>query len=387
MLELFETIAGGVVMAVYLAVSVVLPSAVIAAFVLLAASLLRIGIDMPLRRLADVAALRFLRVPGVITRSAVTSAAGFAIFLALVGLGSGELGSAMLVVGFTRAVEALVSLQDIVAQAFTGRGLTDMLVETQSGALLSSLRLFETMTATHVHQTLRPAITLLAFRWTFAAFADALFVFYVLLEPLRAIRRRVAHGIETVGVPAPERVAAARVAVAGGTAAAAEAPAEPAPAPGRLIAMPRRQPRTVESAPDDQVPDDRSAMDEAALPSAEAAGAQVMLVTRDPALVEAIRQRLEILGYAAPTVVRSVAQALAAAASPSLLLVDAGYLPWVNVDHVPLVARLRMVAITRRGVELPDDWHLDTYALDSGVHGLLELLRARLARRRVPSES
>ena len=370
-------------MAIYLAASVVLPSALIAAFVVLAASLLRIGIDVPLGRLAGVAALRILRVPGVVARSTVTWAAGFAIFLTMVGVASGGLGSAVLLVGFTRTIEALVGLQDVVAQAFTGRTLTDMLVETQSDALLSSLRLFETMSATHLHQALRPAVTLLAFRWAFAAFADALFVFYVLLEPIRAIRRRVAHGIETVGVPAAERVVAARVAVAGG-AAAAEAPAAPAQAPARLVTLPRLQPRAVESAPDEGTSDEGTSVKEASLPSAEA---RLTLVTRDPALVEAIRQQLEILGYAAPKVVRSVAEALAATVLPSLVLVDAGYLPWVDVDQVPLVARLRMVAITRRGVELPDGWHLDTYAVESGVHGLLELLRARLARRRVRSES
>lgn len=392
MLDLLETIAGGVVMTIYLAASVVLPSALIAAFVVLAASLLRIGIDVPLRRLAGIGALQILRVPGLVARSTVTWAVGCAIFLTLVGVASGGIGSAVLLVGFTRTVEALVGLQDIIAQAFTGRALTDMLVETQSDALLSSLRLFETMSATHLHQALRPGVTLLAFRWTFAAFADALFVFYVLLEPLRAIRRRVAHGIETVGVAPAEQVVAARVAVAGGAAAAAEAPAAPAQAPTRLVTLPRRQPRAVETASDERsidegTSDDRSLVNDASFASADVGGAHLTLVTRDPALVEAIRQQLEILGYAAPKVVGSVAQAFAAATPPSLVLVDAGYLPWVDVDHVPLVARLRMVAITRRGAELPEDWHLDTYVLESGVHGLLELLRARLARRRVRSES
>ena len=381
MLELLETIAGGVVMAIYLAASVVLPSAFIAAFVVLVASLLRVGIDAVLRRVGDPEWLQILRVPGIIARSAFTWATGFTMFLVLVGAASGEIGSAILVVGLTRTIEALVGLQDVVAQAFSGRALTDMLVETQSDALLSSLRIFETMSATHLHQEIRPGVTLLAFRWTFAAFANALFVFYVLLEPLRALRRRVAHGVETVGVPTVERTVAARVAVAGGGFVEA-APVAPAQAPARLVTLPRREPLRDLSAPDE-----RPAVEEAELPSADVAAARLTLVARDPALVEAVRQQLEILGFAAPTVVSSVAQALGGSVVSSLVLVDARYLQWVNVDNVPLAARLRMVAITQPGFGLPDGWHIDTYPLESGVHGLLDLVRSRLARRRGGRES
>jgi len=380
-LDLLETIAGGVVMAIYLAASVVLPSALIAAFVVLVASLVRIGIDAMLRRLADAEWLQILRVPGVVARSAFTWASGFVLFLVLVGAASGEIGPAVVLVGLTRTIEALVGLQDVVAQAFSGRSLTDMLVETQSDALLSSLRIFETMSATHLHQELRPGVTLLAFRWTFAAFANALFVFYVLLEPLRAVRRRVAHGVLTVGAPAAERTVAARVAVAGGG-FVESAPAAPAQAPARLVTLQRREPR-----PDLPVMEERPAVEEVALPSAEVAAARLTLVTRDPALVDAIREQLAILGFAAPTVVGSVAQALGGPAVPSLVLVEARYLQWVNVDYVSLAARLRMVAITQQGVDLPADWHVDTYALESGVHGLLDLLRSRLARRRGGRES
>ena len=368
-------------MAIYLAASVVLPSALIAAFVVLVASLLRVGIDAMLRRLPDAEALQILRVPGIVARSAFTWTAGFTMFLVLVGAASGEIGSAILIVGLTRTIEALVGLQDVVAQAFSGRALTDMLVETQSDTLLSSLRIFDTMSATHLHQELRPGVTLLAFRWTFAAFANALFVFYVLLEPLRAFRRRVAHTVETVGVPTAERTVAARVAVAGGG-VVESAPAAPAQAPARLVTLPRREPRL-----DRPVTDERPAVEEASLPSAEVAAAHLTLVGRDPAVVEAIRQQLAILGFAAPTVVSSVAQALGGPTAPSLVLVDARYLQWVNVDYVPLAARLRMVAITQRGIDLPAGWHLDTYALESGVHGLLDMLRSRLARRRGGRES
>lgn len=355
MLDLLETIAGGVVLAVYLIVSVVLPSALIAGFVYLSTSLLRVAVDAALLRVPRLTRVQVLHGPGRVSRSLLGWATGLTLFLALVGAASGGFGAEILLVGFTRTIEVLVALQDIVAWAFTGRPLNDMLVQTHSDWLPSSLRLFETMTATNLHQQFRPGVTLLAFRWTFAAFATALFVFYVLLEPLRAVRRRVAQTIESAGVRSTDPVSAPRADPAAGVQAAPATP-QPAPAQVEVAALPEPP------------------------PVAESGGSRRMLVTRDPLLAETIRQRFDLLGLEAPTVVRSVAEAFALPTLPERVLVDARQLAWVSVDNVRLAERLRMVAVTQPGAELPSDWHIERYALGSGVDGLLELLRDRAGR-------
>lgn len=352
MLDLLETIAGGVVLAVYLIVSVVLPSALIAGFVYLSTSLLRVAVDTALVRVPRLTRIEVLRGPGRVSRSLLGWATGLTLFLALVGAASGGFGADILLVGFTRTIEVLVALQDIVAWAFTGRPLNDMLVHTQSDWLPSSLRLFETITATNLHQQFRPGVTLLAFRWTFAAFATALFVFYVLLEPLRAVRRRVAQTIENAGVRSTDHASGPRVDPPAGAQAMS---ATPQPASAHVVVAALPEPA----------------------PGAEFGGSHRVLVTRDPLLAETIRQRFDLLGLAAPSVVRSVAQAFALPTLPECVLVDARQLAWVSVDNVRLAERLRMVAVTQPGAELPSGWHIDRYALASGVDGLLELLRDR----------
>ncbi|MDE3194137.1 MAG: hypothetical protein KGN00_10645, partial [Chloroflexota bacterium] len=196
MLELLEYVAGGVVLAFYLFIAVVLPTAVIVAFVLLIGTLLRGAIDPAVAALpAAIRANRVLAAIGRPLRMLVIRGIGIALFLALVGVAASGPSPGVLQSGFQQILVTLTVIQDVVATWITGSVLNDMLVQLQTTpgeGQLTSLRLLENLVAAHLYTTLKPGVTDLAFRWTFAAFASALVAVYVVLEPVRAVRRRLA---------------------------------------------------------------------------------------------------------------------------------------------------------------------------------------------------
>ncbi len=344
MLELLETISGGVVLAGYLAAAVALPAAVVIAFVLLVATVLTVGIDSVLARL-PLGVLAPLAVVGRVFRSLFTYGTGLAAFVALVGLATGALQSNANVLGFglAKTIETLVAIQDLVAGWLTGKQLNDMLVETQGEGGLSSLRLLESVTAVHLHEVLGAGVTLLAFRWTFAAFLSALAGLYIVVEPARALRRRVAREIEEGTGIVPVTVA-------------------------RTIAAPIRVVRPPQEAG----------------PAREAgavAPARIAIVTLDPALAKELTQHVESLGFSAPVVARSIMEASAGEVLPSVLFVDGQNLQWIAAERVPPRIRARMVAVTQAGVFVPDTWKVDAYQLETGVEGLLDVMRRHTARR------
>lgn len=383
MLELLEYVAGGVVLAFYLFVAVVLPAAVIIVFVLLIGTLLRTAIDPAVGALPEgMRTSRVLVAIGRPLRTLVVRAVGIALFLALVGMATSGPSPGILQSGFQQIIVTLTAIQDIVATWVTGSVLNDMLVQLQPAAgesAVTSLRLFENLVATHLYGTLKPGVTDLAFRWTFAAFASAFVAVYVVLEPVRAVRRRIAQLIAprpiettlteeslerqaeliaqalaraTPGVPAAPAPAAAAAAVSHwGRPGMARAPTPslaPAPAPGAIASQ------------------------------------RVAVVTWDGELAAELERQLDAAGFA-PLPVRSVAEAFATRVWPAIVFIDARHLQWLSPDRLPLLVRARLIAVTRDDVRVPRGWQLDTHRLESGAEALLDLLRRRDARRRAPS--
>jgi len=376
MLELLETIAGAVVLFAYLGVAVVLPTAVIVAFVLLIGTLMRLGIDPLVARIPEVVRTQgILAFAGRILRSVVTWSAGSVVFLSLVGIATGGESGALLADGFGQTVVTLVALQDIVATWISGRVLNDLLVQTQQAPgenPVTSLRLLETLVTSYLHRTLGIGVTLLAFRWTFAAFATAFVAIYVVLEPVRAIRRRLAQLI--AGASRPAVIAEESLARQAELIAQAVARAMPQPVAGPAVAVPTW----------------RSAAAAPAVPAATAAGPvaspqRVAVVTWDGALAAELGRQLDGAGFA-PLVLRSVAEAFAGRVWPSIVFIDARHLQWLSPERLPLLVRSRLVAVTSAGAAVPRGWQLDTHVVESGADALLELLRKRDQRRRAGSK-
>ncbi|MGH2379541.1 MAG: hypothetical protein ACRDGT_13875, partial [Candidatus Limnocylindria bacterium] len=196
MLDLLETIAGAVVLAAYLGVAVVLPAGVVVLFVALMGTLIRTGLDAVIRALpARIRETPVLARVGRAVRGAFIWSVGTLLFLALVGASSTVPAPNVFVAGFGQMVVTLTAISDIVAQWFTGRVLNDLLVELVPAAgehALVPVARFQVLVAVQLFNSIEPGVTLTAFRWTFAAFATSVAAFYVVFEPLRAVRKRLA---------------------------------------------------------------------------------------------------------------------------------------------------------------------------------------------------
>lgn len=378
MLDLLETIAGAVVLAAYLGIAVALPSAVVVAFVFFIGTLLRLLIDPAVGALPEpVRAQPVLVAIGRPLRRLVIWAVGSALFLALVGFSSTGFGPDVIPAGFGQMIVTLTAIQDIVATWFTGRVLNDMLLELQPAAgehPVVSLRLLETLVAVHLYDALKPGVTSLAFRWTFAAFATAVVAIYVVIEPLRAVRKRVAALIApqpvTISEGSLERQAEliAQVLAKATPAAPAAAPSAPVSTWARPgLARAPAAPSTAPPAP-------------GAIPSTQ----RVAVVTWDGELAAELERQLDAAGFA-PLVMRSVAEAFASRVWPAIVFIDARHLQWLSPERLPLLVRARLVAVTRDDLRVPRGWQLDTHAVEGGGDALLELLRRRDVRRRAGS--
>ena len=377
MLELLEIVAGVVVLFAYLAVAVVLPSGVIIGFVLLIGTLLRSVTD-PIVRLIPEEARRsrlLLRVFGGL-RTLVLRLIGLLAFLALVGASVAGPGPDMIQAGFAQTLVTLTAIQDIVSTWLTGRVLNDMLVEVQNApgeSPLASFKLLENLVVNRAYTSLKPGVTLLAFRWTFAAFATGVVAIYLVYEPARAIRRRVAQLISPREVALSEEslerqaeLIAQALARATPTAAAPAAVAPVVPTvqfarPGtvRLPLEPLAQPA----------------------PGAISSTQRVAIVTWDAELATEMERQLDAAGFA-PLILRSVAEAFASRVWPAIVFLDARHLQWLAPDRLPLLVRARLVAVTRHDTRVPRGWQLDTHRLETGTEALLDLLRRRDARRK-----
>jgi hypothetical protein len=380
MLDLLETIAGAVVLVAYLGVAVVLPSAVVIAFVFFIGTLLRLLIDPAVAALPEaVRAQPVLAAVGRRVRGLVIWAVGSALFLALVGTSSVGFGPDVIPAGFAQMLVTLTAIQDIVATAFTGRVLNDMLLELQPTATehpIVSLRLLQTLVAVHLYNTLQPGVTSLAFRWTFAAFATAVVAIYVVIEPLRAVRKRVSLLIapqQREAVISEESLERQAELIAQALAKATPAVPVAAPsAPVSVWARPglARAPAAPSTAPP--------------APGAIPSTGRVAVVTWDGELAAELVRQLDAAGFA-PLVMRSVAEAFASRVWPAIVFIDARHLEWLSPERLPLLVRARLVAVTRDDLRVPRGWQLDTHALEGGSDALLELLRRRDARRRAGS--
>jgi len=380
MLELLEIVAGVVVLAFYLAVAVVLPSGVVFLFVSLIGTLLRLGIDPVVAAVPErVRGDPRLAPAGRFVRSLFLRVVGILLFFTLVGASQVGLSPHVIQDGFAEILVNFTAIQDIVATWMTGNVLNDMLLALQPApgeSAIVSLKLLENLVATHLFLTLKPGVTSLAFRWTFAAFATGVVGIYVVFEPLRAVRSRVSAIIaparrETViSEESLERQAELIAqALAKVTPAAAAAPA-PAAAPTLSWARPgmARAP----TAP--------------LTPAAPAAVAsqRVAIVSWDGELAAEMERQLDAAGFS-PLVLRSVAEAFASRVWPQIVFIDARHLEWLSPDRLPLLVRARLVAVTREDVRVPRGWQLDTHAVESGAGALLEMLRRRDARRKASS--
>jgi len=132
MLDLLEIVAGAVVLAAYLGVAIVLPVAVIVLFIRLIGVLLGVGMDalvgaLPARVRENALAVRIGRQ----ARRLVVWGVGTALFLVLVGTSSTIEAPNILAAGFAQTILTIAAIQDLVAQAFTGKLLNDFLVEIQ----------------------------------------------------------------------------------------------------------------------------------------------------------------------------------------------------------------------------------------------------------------
>lgn len=376
MLELLETVAGLVVLGGYLAAAVVLPSAVILTFALLIGLLIRIALVDPLVRLIplELRAIGALAAAGRAARTAFLRLAGVLVFLALVGTASTGPSANVLADGLSQTLVTLTAIQDIVAKWLTDRVLNDMLVELQAApgeGAAASLRLLENMVANRTYAALQPPVTLLAFRWTFAAVASGLAGLYLVYEPARALRQRLAGAI----APARAEAALSEESLARQAELIAQVLARAAPAaPAAPAAAAAAQPRFAQ-------PGQARPLAPRAAPAEAAATSRVAIVTWDGELAGAIERQLDSAGFA-PLLMRSVAEACAARVWPSLVFIDARHLAWLSPDRLPLAVRARLVAVTREGVRVPEGWQLDTHPVESGADSLLELLRRREARRK-----
>jgi hypothetical protein len=376
MLDLLETIAGAVVLAAYFGVAVVLPAGVVVLFVALIGTLIRTGLDVVIGLVpARVREITLVARIGRALRRAFIWSVGTLLFLALVGTSSAVPAANIFASGFAQMVVTLAAIQDIVAQWFTGEQLGDMLVvlvPTAGSSPITALRDFQVLVAVHWFDTLQPGVNSLAFRWTFAAFATSIAGIYVVFEPLRAVRKRVAVLI----APPSQQVTltesslqqqAEMIAQALARATPAAAPAAPAQAVSAWA---------------------RPGLARAAAPSAMAAPApgavvsqRVAVVTWDGELATELERQLDSAGFS-PLVMRSVAEAFASRVWPAIVFIDARHLQWLSPDRLPLLVRARLVAITREGVRVPAGWQLDTHSVESGGDALLDLLRRRDVRRR-----
>jgi hypothetical protein len=275
-------------------------------------------------------------------------------------------------------VVTLAAIQDIVAQWFTGKVLNDLLVELVPApgehALVPIAR-FQVLVAVNLFNTIDPGVTLTAFRWTFAAFATSVAAIYVVFEPLRAVRKRLAIVI----APPSQQVTLTESSLErqAEMIAQALARATPAVAPA-AVAQPVSQWA-------------RPGVSRAVTPAAMAAPApgavasqRVAVVTWDGELATELERQLDAAGFS-PLVMRSVAEAFASRVWPAIVFIDARHLQWLSPDRLPLLVRARLVAITRTGVRVPAGWQLDTHSVDAGGDALLDLLRRRDVRRRAGS--
>jgi hypothetical protein len=379
-LELLETLAGVVVLFAYLAVAVVLPSGVIVAFVLLIGTLLRTVTD-PLVRLIPEEARRSRLLARVFSglRTAVLRVVGLLLFLAMVGASVGGPSPDMIQVGFAQTIVTLTAIQDIVATFLSGRVLNDMLIELQPApgeSPVVSLKLLENLVANRTYTSLKPAVTLLAFRWTFAAFATGVVAIYLVYEPARAVRRRIAQIISprdvTLSEESLERQAELIAQALARSAPTAAAPAAPAPAAAVRFAPPgtARAPVDLLAQP---------------APGAISSTQRVAVVTWDEELATEMERQLDSAGFA-PIVLRSVAEAFASRVWPAIVFLDARHLQWLSPDRLPLLVRARLVAVTRSDTRVPRGWQLDTHRIEAGTEALLDLLRRRDARRKRVTE-
>lgn len=378
MLDLLETIAGVVVLAAYLGVAIVLPVGAIVLFVLLIGTLLRVGLDAVVRVLPErVREMPLLVQVGRRLRGALIWAVGSVLFLALVGVSSTVEAPNLIAAGFAQTIVTLAAIQDIVATWFTGRVLNDMLVElvpAPGEGLLVSLSRLEVLVAVHLYNTLQPGVTSLAFRWTFAAFATAVAGFYVVFEPLRATRRRIAQLI----APPSQQVVLSEGSLERQAELIAQALARATPAAPPAAAA---QPVSTWARPGVA----RPAAAPAAPPAPGAvASHRVAVVTWDGELAAELERQLDAAGFA-PLVMRSVAEAFASRVWPQVVFIDARHLQWLSPDRLPLLVRARLIAVTRDDLRVPAGWQLDTHAVESGADALLDLLRRRDVRRRAGS--
>ena len=379
MLDLLETIGGGVVLAAYLGVAVVLPAGVVVLFIALIGTLIRTGLDALVSvvppRIRDVPVLG--RIARALRRAFIWSV-GALLFLALVGTSSTVPAPNIFVSGFGQMVVTLAAIQDIVAQWFTGKVLNDLLVELVPApgehALVPIAR-FQVLVAVNLFNTIDPGVTLTAFRWTFAAFATSVAAIYVVFEPLRAVRKRLAIVI----APPSQQVTLTESSLErqAEMIAQALARATPAVAPA-AVAQPVSQWA-------------RPGVSRAVTPAAMAAPApgavasqRVAVVTWDGELATELERQLDAAGFS-PLVMRSVAEAFASRVWPAIVFIDARHLQWLSPDRLPLLVRARLVAITRAGVRVPAGWQLDTHSVEAGGDALLDLLRRRDVRRRAGS--
>lgn len=381
MLELLETIAGGITLAVYLAIAVVLPSGVVFLFVSLIGTLLRLGIDPIVALVPENVRAGPFAPFGRFLRSLAVRGVGIVLFLALVGASTGGISPDVLQAGFVQLLVTFTAIQDIVATWMTGRVLNDLLVQIQPAAgepPVVSLRQLQFQVMDRVFRTfeLQRQVTQFAFRWTFAAAEVGIVAFWLVFEPLRAVRRRVAQLIspvqrETViSEESLERQAELIAqALAKATPAAAAAPA-PAPAPRIQWARPGTA-----RAPTQPL----TAVAPTAIPSQ-----RVAIVTWDGELASEMERQLDAAGFS-PLVLRSVAEAFASRVWPQMVFIDARHLQWLSPDRLPLLVRARLIALTRDDLRVPRGWQLDTHAVESGADALLEMLRRRDSRRKTSS--
>lgn len=382
MLELLETISGAVVLAAYLAIAVVLPSAVVIAFVAMIGTLLRLVMDPLVGALPErVRTNERLASVGRPVRRLVIWSIGTAAFLALVGTASGAADETnVLASGLGRMLVTLTAIQDIVATAFTGRVLNDMLLElapAEGEHPIVSLRLLQIQVAVHLFEVLKPGVTSLAFRWTFAAFATAVVGIYFVVEPLRAVRRRVALLL----APAPRETVLTQESLERQAEMIAQALAKATPGAAAAPAAVAAQPVSRWARPGATRPAAPPA--EAAAPGA-IASPRVAVVTWDGELAATLERQLDSAGFA-PLAMRSVAEAFASRVWPQVVFIDARHLQWLSPDRLPLLVRARLIAVTRDDIRVPRGWQLDTHAVESGADALLDLLRRRDARRRAGS--
>jgi hypothetical protein len=378
-LELIETIGGGVALGVYLGLAVALPSAVVFLFVSLIGTLLRLGLDPLVGAIPERVRAGPLAPYARFVRGLALRGVGIVLFLALVGVSTAGPSAAVVADGFEQLLVTYTAIQDIVATWMTGHPLNDLLIRVQPAAgeaAITTLRQFEIQVVDHIFDTFKPGVTKFAFRWTFAAFEVGIVAVYVVFEPLRAARRRLAQVIS----PAPRETVLSEEslerqaeliaqALAKASPAAAAAPA-PAPVPTVQWARPG-----VARAP--------AAPLTAAAPSA-VASQRVAVVTWDGELAAEMERQLDAAGFS-PLVLRSVAEAFASRVWPQIVFIDARHLQWLSPDRLPLLVRARLVALTRDDLRVPRGWQLDTHAVESGGDALLEMLRRRDARRKATS--